>query len=730
MNFALKNKKLLKLIAILVSGLLISVVLFWSILGTVRTRADFQVLDLVYQQVVKAGHAAESSPHIMYLSLTDETYKYFGDDILDRAHLADVNTVLAELSPQAVAYDMIFARPRKPTSDHRFAESIKTLGCVYLPIAFEFSEQQRMLQSEAGTAYERLMTDYLEQPVEQGTPKPLYATRVLLQWDDFAEAAYHSGHINAWIDPDGIHRHHVMLVKVNSGYFPTLSLSMFLEYAGVSLDEVIVDWGHEIRIPATKGSYLDQDVVIPIDERGRTFIPFPQVWGKDFDNMSVHNFLEYAKDANLQGNLAQLFENRFVFIGDLSQGATDIGQAPLEENVPLIAIHTALLNGLLTNKFYHKWSFGHVIFLICVIALALALASLSKASWVLYITGSVILVGLIGLTWWQFLDFVLFPVVTVGGSVLFIFVGLVIGLQVAISRQQAFIRSAFAKFVPETVVEELITHPEKLTLGGEERVISILFSDLQGFTTISEQLPPQQLVQLLNQYLTEMTKIIINKGGTIDKYEGDAIMAEFGAPLPLTNHADLSVSAALKMQRRLHELRQDWAECGLPELHCRIGINTGSVIIGNMGSDQVFDYTVIGDAANLASRLEGANKHYHTFLMISESTYQALTPGRFLTRGLDVIKVKGKTKAVKAFEVYSEASDTIAPDNVKYYQTYQAAFEAYLSRNFTLAREQFTAALQIRPNDPAATWMLERIDELNPDELPGDWDGSVKLESK
>lgn len=226
MSFALKNKKLLKLIAVLAGGLLISLVLFWSLLGTVWTRADFQVLDFVYRYAVRTNHAAELSPHIIYLSLTDETYTYFGDDILDRSHLADVNTVLAELSPQAVAYDMIFARPRNPTSDSRFAESIKTLDCVYLPVAFEFSEHHRRLQSEAGIAYERLMTDYLSQPVEQGTSKSLYATKTLLQWDEFAEAAYRSGHINAWTDPDGTYRHHVMLIRVDSGYFPTLSLAL------------------------------------------------------------------------------------------------------------------------------------------------------------------------------------------------------------------------------------------------------------------------------------------------------------------------------------------------------------------------------------------------------------------------------------------------------------------------------------------------------------------------
>jgi len=241
---------------------------------------------------------------------------------------------------------------------------------------------------------------------------------------------------------------------------------------------------------------------------------------------------------------------------------------------------------------------------------------------------------------------------------------------------------------------------------------------------------PKKLVQLLNEYLSEMTEILLAAGGIIDKYEGDAIMAEFGMPLPLPDHADRAVSAALKMQRRLRDLRTQWAQRGLPELKCRIGINTGEVIVGNMGSKRVFDYTVIGDAANLASRLEGANKLYNTFLMISESTYNALTPDRFLTRVLDVIKVKGKSEAVKVFEVYGETSDAIPPQELKYYQTYQAGVEAYLARNFTVALERFAAALQVRHNDPAAKWLISRIVALNPDDLPEDWDGSVALTSK
>jgi adenylate cyclase len=253
---------------------------------------------------------------------------------------------------------------------------------------------------------------------------------------------------------------------------------------------------------------------------------------------------------------------------------------------------------------------------------------------------------------------------------------------------------------------------------------------LENFTAIAEDMVPAELVSLLNEYLSEMTDIILVHEGIIDKYQGDAIMAEFGAPLALPNHADMAVRAALAMQRRLRQLRHEWEKRGLPALRCRVGINTGSMVVGNMGSRQVFDYTVMGDPVNLASRLESANKLYCTYVMISEYTYSQLSPGMFHLRVLDVIKVKGKSRAVKVFEVYGETEEEIDAKDLLYYQTYHEAFEAYLSRNFATAQAQFTQALSIRPDDPATQAMLARLETLHPNDLPDDWDGSVALTSK
>jgi adenylate cyclase len=695
--------------------------------SSIWTDWDYKILDIIFSQAVKYGHGPQMSPQIVYITITDNSYNYFGKNILDRADVANINNALSELGVEAVIYDIIFARPGKSDSDQKFKTSIDQLGSVYLPIGLAYSPKKQPFKWETGIAYERFRSDYLRRPVEKGSPNPFYATTALMQSDAFSEAAFNSGHISAFCDPDGVYRHIIMLLKVDGLYFPTLTLSTFLDYARVSFDDIVVHWGEKIVIPSTKENLLDHDVIIPIDDKGRAFIPFTQVWGKDFKKMEAHSLLQYFDNEDLRGNLTEIFEGKFVFIGDVSVGTSDLGRIPLEHDAPLIITHTSMLNGLLTNTFYSKTSFWHVILIIFMLGCLLCASALPRSSWFLYVSGVIILLGLIGLTWFQFIHFHLFPIVTVGASFLFIFFALVIGIEILVSKEKTFIKNAFSRYVPEKVVKHLLDNPEMLKLGGEERVITVLFSDIESFTTISENMNPPELARLLNEYLTEMTNIILEEGGIIDKYEGDAIMAEFGAPITAPNHADMAVRTGLRMQRRLQELRKEWSQKGLPALRCRVGINTGSMIIGNMGSDQVFDYTVIGDAVNLASRLERANKLYNTYLMISEFTYDQISPGIFKTRVLDVITVKGKTKAVKVFEVYGETLEQIESEDELYYKTYNEAFEAYLLKDFSRAMDKFRISLSLRPADPASENMISRIHSLNLDQLSADWDGSVAL---
>ncbi len=238
------------------------------------------------------------------------------------------------------------------------------------------------------------------------------------------------------------------------------------------------------------------------------------------------------------------------------------------------------------------------------------------------------------------------PVIQTG----FAFTATVVYRVLTEEREKRHVRQTFSKFVSKSVVDELLKSPEKLKLGGEKKELTVLFSDIRGFTTLSERMTPEELVVKLNHYLQIMTDIVIHYDGTLDKYVGDEIMAFWGAPIPQDNHALLACRAAVEMIERLDEMNREWRGQGLPVLDIGIGINTGPMIVGNVGSNSRMDYTLIGDNVNLGARLEGTNKIYRTHIIISEFTYEQVKD-QVVVRELDLIRVKGKEKPVTIYEL-------------------------------------------------------------------------------
>jgi adenylate cyclase len=296
-------------------------------------------------------------------------------------------------------------------------------------------------------------------------------------------------------------------------------------------------------------------------------------------------------------------------------------------------------------------------------------------------------------------------------------------------REKARIRGMFQQYVAASVVDELLKKPELLALGGEERVLSVLFSDVVGFSTVSEQLTPTQLVELLNEYLTAMTEIVLEHGGIIDKYQGDALMAEFGAPVPMADHAVRACLAALDMKDELVLLREKWAKEGKPLLEARSGINTGQMLVGNLGSQRIMDYTVMGDNVNLASRLEGTNKVYGTDIMISEFTWDEVKD-RLLCRELDRIRVKGKEEPVKIFEVVADREKGVSPETEALLDTFAQALELYKKGRFADALEAFDALAREHPGDGPTGLYVSRCRGYLAEPPPSNWDGVYTMTTK
>lgn len=296
-------------------------------------------------------------------------------------------------------------------------------------------------------------------------------------------------------------------------------------------------------------------------------------------------------------------------------------------------------------------------------------------------------------------------------------------------RQKTAIKSLFSRYVDPSVVNQLVNNPELVKLGGERKTLSVLFSDIANFTTVSEKLTPDDLVAHLNEYLTAMTGLVFKHGGTLDKYIGDAIIAFWGAPIELKDHAYRACQTAIEMTKRLDELHVKWKKEDKPVLNFRIGINSGEMIVGNVGGNERFDYTVIGDSVNLASRLESANKMYRTRILLSEYTYE-LVRERVFARELDFIVVKGKTKPVKIFELLSDEIDGLHDEKKKLVDLYCVGITKYRSREWGMAAQLFERALSVDSSDFPSKMYLERSRVFEAEPPPDDWDGVYVMQTK
>ena len=272
--------------------------------------------------------------------------------------------------------------------------------------------------------------------------------------------------------------------------------------------------------------------------------------------------------------------------------------------------------------------------------------------------------------------------------------------------------------------------PDGLKLGGEKKELTVFFSDVRGFTSISERLSPEALSGLLNEYFTPMTNIVLDSGGLLDKYIGDALMAVWGAPLKLPDHADRALHSSLRMFDALDKLREGWKERNLPTIDIGCGINTGPMVVGNMGSDQRFDYTVLGDAVNLGSRLEGITKEYGVRIICSDATRLMLQrPDDFVLRELDWIKVKGKNEPVTIYEVMrftSEKKDTALGTK----ELFESGLRSYRQRDFDTAQRYILNILKIAPQDGPAGVFMERCEYFKENPPQEDWDGVWVMKSK
>ncbi|MEW6388472.1 MAG: adenylate/guanylate cyclase domain-containing protein [Thermodesulfobacteriota bacterium] len=541
------------------------------------------------------------------------------------------------------------------------------------------------------------------------------AEGVELNLPEITRAAAGGGYFNMVPDMDGTVRWLPLTLVYGPDFFAPLSLVAAQHYLGrpslgLTMSRLGVDG---IRLGKRP---------IPVDHFGRLLINYLGPPGI----ITTH-----SAAALMAGKLPEgALQDKVVLLGATAVGIYDLRVTPFSGVCPGIEIQGTIMDNILRGDFLKRPGIAPFPGLVAVLLLGLLLGVVLprlSAVWA-FIFASCLLGGYAAANYllfryggWQ-LE-LLYPLLEITG----VYTGITAQRFLSEERERARLKKAFQSYVAPEVVNQIIKHPERLRLGGERRELTILFSDIRGFTTISETLEPEALVEVLHEFLNPMSEIIVQNGGTIDKYMGDAIMAEFGAPLDLPDHAARACRTALKMVETLRDLDKKWAAQGRPGLRVGVGINTGPVAVGNMGSERLFDYTVIGDNVNLASRLEGLNKYYGTEILITAATAQALS-GQFILKEVDLVKVKGKTQPIAIHELLGEGPAD--PDLARFLEIYHQGLSLFRDRRWQESAAAFTAALELRPQDVHLRNYLELAEKHRTTPPAPDWAPVTAMDQK
>jgi len=530
-----------------------------------------------------------------------------------------------------------------------------------------------------------------------------------------SEVAKGAGYFSFIADDDGAYRKVPLIVRYEDTLFPPLSIQMIKQYLDTDISFVIQDYGvDEVQLG---------DIVIPTDERGAMLINYygPQ---KMFPHYSITDIIHDRIPE-------ELLKDRMVLVGPTAIGIFDLRVTPFQQNYPGVEIHATIIDNILHQNFIVRPEWTAVYDLAAIVMIGIILSLLLPRLKALYAGGVILIIAMahIGVTYYFFVDSglwinIVYPLLETAS----VYVGITVYKYATEEKEKRFIKGAFSQYLAPAVINQLIDNPKMLELGGEEKVLTAFFSDIKGFSTFSEKLTPKELVNLLNLYLTEMTDVVLEYGGTVDKFVGDAIVAFFGAPVSYEDHAKRACYASLDIQKKSVELRERWKKEGHPEVYTRIGLNTGPMVVGNMGTTRKMNYTIMGDAVNLASRLEGANKPYGTYIMLGESTY-LVAKDSIEARELDSIRVMGKSEPVRVYELIARKGE-LDRAKTSVIESYNKGLSYYKERKWDDAISQFKMALMTDSNDGPSKTYINRCNEFKASPPPDNWDGVYVMKEK
>ncbi len=562
-------------------------------------------------------------------------------------------------------------------------------------------------------------------PAGEGAMVPWRWLGIVPPVDEVLAVADSGGNFTVLPDKDGVIRLYSTVAGAGRANFPALGVALLARVAGKDgVPAPVVPVGTDGAPEKLQQVRIGDRFVLDVDNQGQVPLNY---YG------SYRDFPAWSATDVLHGRIpAAEMKGKIVVIGTTAVGTWDQRVTPFDDIAPGVITHATFVENVLRGELLERS--GAVLLLEVVLMLSMAIGLAFVFARVSSLAALPALV-VSGVAW-------------IGGAVLALrYLNLVLALGVPLTqmlvmflaatsyrffseeREKRRARETFSRFLAPKIVEDVLAAGGSVQLGGEKRVLSVLFSDIRGFTSISEKLDPHVLLELLNEYLTPMTDIIVqDHQGTLDKYIGDAIMAFWGAPQEQPDHALRACRAALGMIARLDELRVHWKERGLPDIDVGVGINTGPMSVGFVGSqDRFYNYTVLGDAVNLSSRLEGANKEYGTRIILGPQTYEDVK-GAVVVRELDLVQVKGKREPVHIYELLALAPGT--PALTEFVERFRWGLSAYTAQRWDEAIARFREADGLRGGDPTSRKYVERCEAMKREPPGPEWDGVFQMKTK
>ncbi|HLH31805.1 MAG TPA: adenylate/guanylate cyclase domain-containing protein [Terriglobia bacterium] len=615
--------------------------------GSFLTSLEMRWLDAKFS--VRGARPAGSD--VVIVGLDDKTLDQLGSGrVFQRSNFATLVSKLAAAGPKVIGFDIAFDDKdvSDETNDQKFSDAIRSANRVVLGliVTLEKTQGPKRLVDELDEGMKELINNEkqifaVENHPPGGAPDANFylASKVKRNLPVLTKAAVSFGFANFDVNAEGRLRYQPQVIEYGGRLYPSLDLQMLRQYLN-SPGSILVNYqdnGHISDIQV--GSYS-----IPTDDFGRVMIDYSGPGGT-YQTVSMIDVMEGRTGP-------EAFKDKIVLIGAPTVGLNDVVATPFDPVLPGVELHANYIDNVLHGRFLYRDKLAKIIDLAIIVLFgliaALLLPRLNASRSVVYT--SLILAGFAALNYWAFLrlHWVL--------SFIYPFLSLVVTSGTLISykylteeRERKRTKSTFQYYLDPHVVDQVVEQPEKLRLGGEKREMTVLFSDIRGFTSFSEKMAPTEVVQFLNQYFNKMQGIIFRNKGTLDKLIGDAVMCFWNHPLDIKDHAVRGVITALEMVKAVDELRGVLVLPGGAKFEIGIGVNTGPMVVGNMGSETRLSYTIMGDNVNLGSRLESLNKFYGTKILVSDTTFHAIQD-MVLCRELDTIQVKGKSQAVTIYE--------------------------------------------------------------------------------